>query len=52
MTEPRLGCELNAHRDLGFCCFCPGRDVYEELNAWRLLAMQQRGVPKQPSESS
>lgn len=49
MSEPRLGCELNAHRDLGFCAFCPGKDVYAEVNAWRLLAYQTKGLAPQPS---
>lgn len=43
--EPRLGCELNAHRDLGFCAFCRGIDL--EVLAWRLLAMAERGVAVQ-----
>ncbi len=48
-TPPRLGCELNAHRDLGFCAFRPGRDVYDEVQGWRLLAIRERGVPPQPT---
>ena len=52
----RAGCELNAHRDLGFCAFCALPDhivhvtpVDVELAGWRLLAMAQRGIPDQPA---
>lgn len=47
---PRLGCELNAHRDLGFCAYCPGKSLMDEVLAWRELAIEQRGVPPQPRE--
>lgn len=45
--EPRLGHELTAHRDLGFCQFCHPAGVQGELMGWRLLAMAERGVPDQ-----
>lgn len=53
--EPRLGCSLVAHRDLGYCAHCPSPDMYtpsidREVAGWRLLAMAERGVPRQPSE--
>ena len=53
--EPRLGCSLVAHRDLGYCAHCPSPDMYtpsidREIAGWRLLAMAERGVPRQPSE--
>lgn len=44
---PRLGCELNAHRDLGFCELCTPEGARNELAGWRLLAIAQRGVPPQ-----
>lgn len=47
-TEPRLGCDLTAHRDLGFCAYCPGKALVDEVVAWRVLAMKERGVPPQP----
>jgi hypothetical protein len=47
----RLGCELSAHRDLGFCAMCarPGASRLAqdtELMGWRLLAIAQRGVAR------
>lgn len=50
-TEPRLGCDLAAHRDLGFCAHCPVGSVRIEVTGWRLLALAERGVPDQPSRS-
>lgn len=56
--EPRLGCSLVAHRDLGFCASCirtPDpytKPVDVELTGWHLLAMAQRGVPHQPFENA
>jgi hypothetical protein len=47
---PRLGCSLVAHRDLGFCAGCRGYDTSQELIAWRILAMRERGIPLQPWE--
>lgn len=49
--EPRLGCELNAHRDLGFCAWCPGKTKEDELQGWRLLAIAERGVAAQPKRT-
>jgi len=57
--EPRLGCSLSAHRDLGYCSGCPPTPERHEagerrlgaayeLAGWRLLAMAERGVPDQP----
>lgn len=45
-TYTRLGCDLTAHRDLGFCAVC--RTAPTELLGWRLLAMAERGIPLQP----
>lgn len=45
--EPRLGCELNAHRDLGFCACCANVESIDELIGWRLLAIVERGVAHQ-----
>lgn len=32
VLHPRLGCELGAHRDLGFCANCRGKDKDDELD--------------------
>lgn len=50
--EPRLGCVLTAHRDIGYCCFCAGLNEYDELAGWRHLAIQEKGTPKQPFEKT
>lgn len=41
---PRLGCSMVSHRDLGFCCSCREAALGEEVAAWRLLAMAERGM--------
>lgn len=47
----RLGCGLVAHRDLGFCSACHEHGSSGEVTGWRLLAMAERGIPKQPFET-
>jgi hypothetical protein len=49
-AEPRLGCDLVAHRDLGLCGAC--YTASGELTAWRLLAMAERSIPRQSWEST
>ncbi len=35
-----LGHSITSHVVLGWCCLCPGKDVDQETNAWRLWAMK------------
>lgn len=51
MCPPRLGCELAAHRDLGFCAACADGGKDTELMGWRLRALANRGVPNQPNRA-
>lgn len=55
-APPALGCSLVAHRDLGLCSACRSpydgkrNDPEREMAGWRLLAMAERGIPRQPWE--
>lgn len=57
-ADPGLGCSLTAHRDLGYCSACTSphdgkrNGAERELAGWRLLAMAERGIPRQPREAA
>lgn len=44
--DMRLGCEMAAHKYLGFCGYCPGVAFMDELMGWRLLALKNQEEAK------